>query len=144
MRDFIALLLATATCSCSPDAASGPRPAAASTAQPDFTANDARKALIDYFGGEPGDPKGPATLIRLPKARDMLREQFQTEELSQTDGIYFIAGIHFSVADKWYLFKLTGRAFFEDYRGEFYFDGTRWKAKPPVVEAIGHFKEKDD
>jgi hypothetical protein len=50
---------------------------------------------------------------------------------------------HFSLAGRWYAIKLVGRGFFEDYRGEFEFEGDGWKARPPVLEAISHFKDKD-
>jgi len=108
-----------------------------------FAAEDARRALIEYLEGETGDTKGPATLIKNAELRGRLRDELRTGKLSESEGSYFLAGFHFSLAGKWYAFKLVGRGFFEDYRGEFEFEGNRWKARPPVLEAIGHFKDKD-
>jgi hypothetical protein len=118
------------------------QPSVTPSTKRDLTAEDARNALIVYL--ESKQPVvGPATLMNFRPNRDKLRDELRGGTFTDADGVQFISGFHISLAGKWYAIKMVGRGFFEDYRGEFVFEGNRWNARPPKLEAIGHFKDKD-
>ncbi|HXG08761.1 MAG TPA: hypothetical protein VNK04_03145 [Gemmataceae bacterium] len=119
-----------------------PSPSVVPSKRPDLTPEGARLALIRYLKSTER-AKGPATLLNVRANRDALCEDLLAGKLTENDGVYYIAGFHISVSGNWYAIKMVGRGFFEDYRGEFEFDGTQWKATPAELRAIGHFKDKD-